>query len=248
MTPLLPIIFALVAALYAMAGFGGGSTYIALLIASGLPLAAVPMLALTCNLVVSTQGSLQLIGKGHADWPLTVPLLAGSIPCAFLGGAWRIPESIFLPVLASALLAAGLLMFWTTPIHQTGKPSPNGLLLVTIGATLGLLAGVTGIGGGIYLAPVLHLLGWGRPHAIASCTSLFIALNSLAGLLGQATKGESWQTVPEWLWAALPLAVLVGGFCGSRILASKLRPQPVRRITALVILLVSVRLWWNVVT
>lgn len=247
MLPLLPVLFFFVACLYAMAGFGGGSTYTALLAISGLPLTAIPVISLVCNLIVTSQGSFRLIRKGHASWPILLPLLIGSIPAAFLGGAWRLPESAFLVILASALLLAGIAMLIQSRFTKTddsGEKSPHRVALLGGGIGLGLLAGVTGIGGGIYLAPVMHLLGWARAHTIATCTSLFIAFNSIAGLAGQLTKGTSaFSEVPVYLLVAFPFAVIVGGRLGSYLLTDKLPKNKIRVITAAVILLVAVRLW-----
>jgi len=247
MLVLLPFLFVFVACLYAMAGFGGGSTYIALLAISGLPLSVVPVISLTCNFIVSSQGSYWLVKRGHAQWSILTPLLAGSIPCAFWGGAWRLPEAAFLVILAAALTVAGLAMlaqhFWAGAAPAEPKAPPR-LVLLGAGMGLGLLAGVTGIGGGIYLAPVMHLLGWARAHTIAACTSLFIALNSVAGLLGQLTKGPAlWEAAPVWVLLGCPVAVLIGGRIGSYLLTEKLPRARVRLVTAGVILLVAIRLW-----
>lgn len=247
---LLPILFFAVAWLYAMAGFGGGSTYIALLAMSGLPLTAVPVVALSCNLIVSGQGSIALIRRGHADGSLLVPLLLASIPCAFIGGAWRLPEAAFILILACALSVAGVALLIQRKLQGARGASiqaPSVGLLVVAGIGLGLLAGVTGIGGGIYLAPVMHLLGWARGQTIAACTSLFIALNSLAGLIGQLTKGAEFvEALPLGFLVACPIAVLIGGRIGTHLLSSKLPQGRIRMITAAVVLLVAARLWLKV--
>lgn len=250
MLPFLPFLFFLVAGLYAMAGFGGGSTYIALLAISGLPLAAVPAIALSCNLIVSTQGSIVLMRKGHAKWSILLPLLIGSIPSAFLGGAWRLPEAAFITILAAALTVAGLAILIQSSLQKeepTSLHSPAPTMLLGAGIGLGLLAGITGIGGGIYLAPVMHLLGWARAHTIAACTSLFIAFNSLAGLSGQLTKGTApLNDTALWILIGCPIAVLIGGRIGSYLLSEKLPRSRIRMITASVILLVAARLWLKV--
>ncbi len=243
----LPFLFVAVACLYAMAGFGGGSTYIALLAVSGLPLAVVPIISLTCNLIVTSQGSLLLARRGYARGAILRPLLLGSVPCAFLGGAWRLPEAAFILILAVALTVAGASMlaqhFFQEKVVEEERPA-RAEVLFGAGIVLGLLAGVTGIGGGIYLAPVMHLLGWGRAHTIAACTSLFIALNSVAGLLGQFTKGVALlEAAPLWVLIACPVAVLIGGRVGSYLLVEKLPRARVRMLTAGVILLVAARLW-----
>ena len=250
MSVLLPVLFFCVAWLYAMAGFGGGSTYIALLAISGLPLAAVPVIALSCNLIVSGQGSIKLIKQGHARKDILVPLLVGSIPAAFLGGAWRLPPSTFMVILAAGLSVAGIAMLLQSLLQKAAsknEQAPRRWVLFAVGIVLGLLAGITGIGGGIYLAPVMHLLGWARAQTIATCTSLFIALNSAAGLVGQLTKGVSpIESLPLAILIACPFAVLIGGRLGTHLLTSKLSQQRIRVITAAVILLVAVRLWIKV--
>lgn len=250
MVALLPVLFLCVAWLYAMAGFGGGSTYIALLAISGLPLTAVPVIALSCNLIVSGQGSLALIRRGHARRAILVPLLLGSIPAAFLGGAWRLPEATFIVILAVALSIAGIAMLVQSQFGSGSKApvkSPPVVVLLGAGILLGLLAGVTGIGGGIYLAPVMHLFGWARAQTIAACTSMFIALNSVAGLSGQLTKGLSFiDSLPLVVLVACPIAVLIGGRVGTFFLTNKLPQERIRVITAAVILLVAARLWLKV--
>lgn len=252
MVALLPWLFLCVAWLYSMAGFGGGSTYIALLAFSGLPLAAIPIVALICNLVVSTQGSALLLKKGHGQWSILVPLLIGSIPAAFLGGAWRLPEATFIVILAIALSLAGTTMLLQDRIRKSGEgeiKAPPAPALLGSGILLGLLAGVTGIGGGIYLAPVMHLMNWARAKTIAACTSLFIALNSLAGLSGQLTKGSSvLDTLPIYILIACPIAVVIGGRLGTYFLSEALPNSKIRKITAAVILLVAIRLWLEIGT
>lgn len=247
---LFPILFAVVACLYAMAGFGGGSTYIAMLAVSGLPLAGIPVVALTCNLVVTAQGSILLMRRGHAKRELLLPLLGASVPCAFIGGAWRLPESSFILILASALTVAGIALLVRSRAEPGGAVTPHAprpAALMMAGAVLGLLAGVTGIGGGIYLAPVMHLRRWAEARTVAACTSVFIALNSASGLAGQLTKGSGLMAgLPLWLLLSCPVAVLVGGRLGSSLLAERIAPGQVRLVTAVLILLVSCRLWIKV--
>lgn len=233
-----------------MAGFGGGSTYIALLAISGLPLAAIPIISLACNVIVSSQGSFLLVKGGHARRPILLPLLIGSIPCAYLGGSWRLPDELFIGLLAAALTVASIAMFAQSILcnSQAGEVSPpHAVVLVLAGAFIGAIAGITGIGGGIYLAPVMHLCRWAEGRTIATCTSLFIALNSIAGLAGQLTKaGDILSQVPIWLLVACPVAVLLGGRVGSGMLVKNLPQEKIRTITAIVILLVALRLWIKV--
>lgn len=233
-----------------MAGFGGGSTYIALLAISGFPIGSIPIVALTCNLIVSTQGSLLLIRRGFAEWRILRPLLLASIPCAFLGGAWRLPESAFIVILAVALTLAGAAMVCQNIFEKRSEGqvrAPGIGSLLGVGVLLGFLAGMTGIGGGIYLAPVMHLMKWARAQTIAACTSMFIALNSMAGLIGQLTKGQDLlDSLPVLILLACPIAVLIGGRLGTFMLTDKLDKKRVRVVTASVILLVAFRLWMKV--
>lgn len=241
----LPIAFFGVAFLYAMAGFGGGSTYIALLAIAGLPLAVVPIISLSCNCIVSGQGAWLLQRAGHIRWSLLAPLLVTSIPAAFLGGAWRLSGEVFLWLLTIALTTAGLaLLYRPSDTEESHSPKHPQAKLLLLGLVFGLIAGLTGIGGGIYLSPALHLLRWEKPRAICSAASVFILLNSLAGLLGQLTKGiGQLSAAPAYLLWLCPLAVLVGGRLGSRQLIDKLPAARIRTMTAIVVLLVAARLW-----
>lgn len=244
MTALLPVAFFAVALLYSMAGFGGGSSYIALLAISGLPLAAIPVLSLSCNLLVSTQGSFILARSGHLRLRLLAPLLAGSVPAAFAGGAWRIESATYLVILTLVLSLSGLaLLYPSTPPAHPAAPRSN-FQLFFMGSVLGGLAGLSGIGGGIFLAPLLHLLKAAQAREIAAAAAVFIALNSAAGLLGQISKVNVLNGgIPLFLLLACPLAVVAGGFIGSRALSRTLPPLLIRRITAVLVLLVALRLW-----
>lgn len=241
---LLPLVFFGIAFLYAMAGFGGGSSYIAFLAISGLPIAAIPVLALSCNLIVSGQGSLVLARSGHFQKNLLLPLLAGSVPAAFLGGAWRIDAIAYIWILAVVLTLSGIALLIPSPEDSEHRAPRSGTALFSIGVTLGGLAGMSGIGGGIFLAPILHLLRAATAREIATAAALFITVNSAAGLLGQLTKDVGRLAgIPVYLYWACPLAVLAGGFFGSRILSLRLTPTGIRRMTAFVVLLVAARIW-----
>ena len=187
---LLPGAFFLTALLYAMAGFGGGSTYTALLVLAGTDFRAVPVISLLCNVVVVTLGAAAFARAGHFDWRRSWPLFVLSIPLAFAGGQLKVGETLFLGLLALSLLCAGLTMLWQ-PYWQRSNPHAEGPrrigLVEPIGAgLLGFAAGVVGIGGGIFLAPLLYVRQWGGPKAIAATSAMFILVNSLAGLVGQA--------------------------------------------------------------
>jgi uncharacterized membrane protein YfcA len=240
--------FIAVAFLYASVGFGGGSTYTAILIESGLSYEIVPPVSLVCNIVVVAGGVFHFARAGHLDFRFASPLIIASIPAALAGGYVRIDETGFLTTLGLALLIAGVLLIldrrWGS---QTGASHPLGLpALLGLGAGLGALAGITGIGGGIYLAPALHLSRLADAKVVAATCSLFILVNSIAGLGGQILKlGTEAEVLLNASYLVLPVAVLVGGQLGSRLGATSLPAAPIRRLTGVVILIVSLRLLWR---
>ena len=241
-------VFVAVAFLYASVGFGGGSTYTAILIESGLAYQLVPPLSLACNIVVVAGGVFHFARAGHLKLGFALPLLAASVPASFLGGLLRIDEASFLATLGGALFVAGLLMIMD---RQWGSEARAGVRLglparLSLGAALGALAGITGIGGGIYLAPALHLLRLAEAKTVAATCSLFILVNSVSGLFGQVTKlGAEAQVLLNTSYLILPLAVLLGGQLGSLVGATRLPAAPIRRLTGVVILIVSLRLLWR---
>ncbi len=239
--------FIAVAFLYASVGFGGGSSYTAILIESGLYWELVPPLSLVCNLVVVSGGVYHFARAGHLQLRFAAPLLATSVPAAFLAGYIRLDESVFLQFLGIALFISGTLMLldrqWSRA--RASAPQTGRAMRLGLGLILGGLAGITGIGGGIYLAPVLHLFRLAEAKTVAATCSLFILVNSLAGLAGQLAKlGQSAAELFNVSFVALPLAVLIGGQLGSRAGARRLNASMIRRLTGLVILVVSIRLLW----
>ena len=247
----LALAFLLVAFLYASVGFGGGSTYTALLIESGLDWTLVPPISLMCNIVVVAGGVYHFAKGGHIDLKLATPLVLTSIPAAFLGGYVRLSETSFLLILGAALLIAGVLLVFDRSFRNenrsaTSTPIGSGLFL---GAILGGLAGVTGIGGGIYLAPVMHLFRLAAARTVAATCSLFILVNSAAGLAGQVLKlGDEAEALMRMQYLALPLAVFIGGQLGSLAAAKWLPVSPIRRLTGAVIVLVALRILWQAAT
>lgn len=244
----LPLIFFAIALVYSMAGFGGGSSYIAILTVSEVPLSSIPVMALACNLIVSGQGSLVVRQAGYLEGALLGPLLLGSIPAAFLGGAWRMDAGLFLWFLASSLTLAGIALMVPVPSPGTVTRSIPFKWLLVLGVCLGALAGVSGIGGGIFLAPALHLARAGKAQSIAGASSLFIAMNSLAGLLGQLTKGVViFGYIPTYLLVLCPAAVWLGGLLGSTMLAGRIAPGTIRFLTGGLVCLAGLRLWMRLI-
>ena len=232
------------ALVYAMAGFGGGSTYNALLVLAEVDYRAVPVLALCCNIIVVAVGSFRFASAGHIDWRRIGPLIILSVPLAWLGGRLEVAETMFVGLLALSLLVAGLLMLWQPRWQRDGDAPRRGRWVEPVaGGALGFLAGVVGIGGGIFLAPLLYMLRWGSERAIAGSCALFILVNSIAGLVGQLSKDNARvgsALVDHWL---LFPAVLVGGLIGSLLGSQRLDPKHVRIVTAVLVLYVALRLW-----
>lgn len=242
---LIALAFVAVAFLYASVGFGGGSTYTAILIESGLHWELVPPVSLVCNIVVVTGGVYHFARAGHLDLRFAAPLIAASVPAAFIGGYLQLDESGFLKLLGVALLIAGVLMLLDRQWRGGGEAVPRTGVSLVLGLALGGLAGLTGIGGGIYLAPVLHLFRLAETRTVAATCSLFILVNSIAGLAGQLTKlGGNAGILLDAGYLVLPLAVLVGGQLGSQAGARWLPASPIRRLTGLVITVVAARLLW----
>lgn len=240
----LVIAFLLVALVYASVGLGGGSTYNALLVLSDVDYRILPAIALACNIVVVAGGVAHFGSRGLIPWRRIAPWIIASLPAAFIGGMLQVPERLFIFLLGSALaIAGGRLILqrpsWTAP----GPPVAGWAPAVAGGAGLGLLAGVTGIGGGIFLAPLLHRLRWGPPREIAGAASLFILVNSLSGLAGQATKlTEIKLAAAAGSYWPLLAAVLAGGQLGSRLGAAGIPEAWLRRITGFVVLYAAARL------
>ena len=235
-----------IALLYSSAGFGGGSSYLALLALSGLPPGTIRPIALICNLVVTGGGSYSFARAGVTPWRRALPLILASVPAAFLGGRVQLTRESYLLLLGALLLTAGVLMLLGTGHRSSAEAKGGrrsaGIMTVGIGAVVGFLSGVVGIGGGIFLSPILFLTGWAEARVIAATTSLFIALNSLAGLAGQFSVGLELR--PE-LTAVLLVAVGLGGWLGTRLTLTRFSPATIRNVAALLILLVGARLVWS---
>lgn len=244
----LAVAFFVTAALYASVGFGGGSTYTALLTLGEADFKILPTISLICNVIVVSGGAFRYIRAKQVDWPRVLPLVLVSAPLAWLGGLTPIRQETFTLILALALLAAGLLLLFQREYGEEGKPtcSEANLFDYLAGAGTGYLAGLVGIGGGIFLAPILHLTRWGNSRAIAATACLFILINSLAGLGGQfmklGTSGAGAALTPYW---PLAIAVLIGGQLGSFASLKLLSQNMVRRVTALLIVYVAGQLLWR---
>jgi uncharacterized membrane protein YfcA len=188
----------------------------------------------------------QFARAGHFPWRRSLPLLACSIPASYIGGLFPVGEAAFLVLLAASLTAAGALLLFPFERNDTSTDSPTRRFIdrtgPLLGAGLGFLSGLVGIGGGIFLAPVLHLARWAPAKQVAALAAGFILVNSTAGLAGQLQK-NAWDITGWTPFLALPVAVLIGGAIGARCGCSLLPPLRVRQITGAIILLVAGNLW-----
>lgn len=234
---LLALIFFLIATVYSSAGFGGGSSYLATLSLFSMGFEDMRMTALLCNIVVVGASVILFNKHKYLNWKRILPLITLSIPLAYLGGKLLIEERAFFIVLGFSLLLAAMAMVFDKRTSVIKIPKYGNAV---IGGGIGFLSGMVGIGGGIFLSPLLHLSHWGKPKVIAATSAIFILVNSLAGILGQFVTYGFNLDIKKVL--GLVFAVFLGGQLGVRLTILKLDPRWVRRITAIVVLVVSLRI------
>ena len=231
---LLAGLFFIVAFTYSSVGLGGGSSYTALMAIFGLSYLAIPTISLLLNIVVTSVGSFNYIRHKHARMRLIVPFFISSIPFSYLGGSLNLSREIFLWVLLVTLISIALRIYFFKQLAIELKLDPTQKILLSLfsGAILGLIAGIAGIGGGIYLIPLILILGLGTEKEAAAAGSIFIWVNSLAGLSARI------QYNPVQLEEYLPLlvSVLIGGGMGSYLGSSKLTPGTMQKILGFIIL------------
>jgi len=239
----LAILFLVTAILYSSVGFGGGSTYLAILLIWGIPYSILPVIALSCNIIVVSGNCFNYVRSGNLNLKILLPYLIGSIPLAYIGGSLPVEKEIFEILLFLVLLLAGSLLLFNFKsydvVNQGYRKIPL-IISILIGGIIGFISGVVGIGGGIFLSPVLFLLKKAEPKHIVTVASLFILINSIFGIIGQLTKNEVLYQIKDY-WYLL-IAVLIGGQIGN-FLNLKIFPTRVMAlITALLVLFVATRM------
>ena len=198
---ILSIFFLVTALIYSSVGFGGGSTYLALLLLWGIPYTIFPIIALACNIIVVSGNSFNYIKAGNLDFKLLLPYLFGSIPFAFIGGSIQIEKELFEIILFFVLGIAGILLLINFKSYGNNSSSYKTLPIyfsLLIGIILGFVSGIVGIGGGIFLGPILYLFRAANPKYITTAVSLFILINSIFGIIGQLTKDQSIVEIKEY--------------------------------------------------
>ncbi len=234
--------FLIIATLYSSVGFGGGSSYLALLALFFTSFFAIRSTALICNLIVVSGSSYLYFKNGYFDFKKFFPFIITSIPLAFIGALFRLSENTFFIILGAALIISALaLILQTVGLKKSEDINPDYPSYVTylLGAGIGLLSGMVGIGGGIFLAPILNHMKWDRSIKIAALASFFILVNSISGISGLVTDGTF--ELP-WVEAiGLMVAVLIGGQIGIRVSLNKLTGNGIKIVTAILVLIVGIR-------
>jgi uncharacterized membrane protein YfcA len=229
------------ALLYSLVGHGGGSGYLAVMALAGVASAEMKPAALVLNILVAGIGSVQFLRAGAFSWRLYWPFALAAAPAAFIGGRIELAAVYYRPVVGLALIFAAWRLFIGArgaSATENRAQAPRLAVALPVGAALGLLSGLTGVGGGVFLSPLLLLCGWGAAREVAGVSALFILGNSIAGLAGHLTHNVSLpEALPAWLVAAG-----MGGLIGSWIGARRLPPPALRRALAAVLLFAGFKL------
>lgn len=235
---ILSVVFFLIAFVYASVGMGGGTAYLAAMAIMGLPPSLLPPMALSCNTLVSASALYHFYRTGNLRMVNVVPFLCASIPAAYVGGVLEINDNLFRILLAGSLALSGILMIFKKESFEKRRAldwKNVWWVAIPVGGALGLLAGLIGIGGGVFLIPILLFFGWARTKEASAAGALFILANSLAGLMGHWSAG---QIQIHWMWPLL-LVVAVGGWLGGRAGSIHFSPVKLQRVFGGIILFVS---------
>ena len=240
---LLVVLFLVTAVLYSSVGFGGGSTYLALLLIWGIPYFVLPVIALSCNIIVVAGNCFNYIRAGNLNFKLLLPYLIGSIPLAYVGGSLPIEKKLFEVLLFIVLATSGILLLFNFKSYDDKEKSYKKIpisISIFIGGILGFISGVVGIGGGIFLSPILFLMRADRSKNIVTMASLFILINSIFGIFGQLTKNLILTEIQNY-WYLLA-AVLIGGQIGNFLNLKIFPTRILALVTAFLVIFVAFRI------
>jgi len=243
----LAFLFFFIALVYSSVGLGGGSSYTALMAIFGVNTVAIPLISLSLNLFVSSVGSFNFIRNKHGNLKLITPFLISSMPMAYLGGALELPKEIFYWILlVSLVFVAARIYFWQNITIKLAINQQQKIIISLIsGSILGLIAGIVGIGGGIYLVPLIIILGLGTEKQAATCGAIFIWLNSCAGLISRLQYNSIDLTTYIPLIIAVLLGAALGSFMGSFKLSAKLMDKILGFVILLAIVFLVKKIVWN---
>ena len=234
---LLSVAILVIAFLYSSVGHAGASGYIAVMSLAELAPAQIKPTALVLNILVACLGSWQFYRAGYFSWKLFWPFAFLSIPMAFLGGYLSLPAHVFKIIVGIVLLASAANFLWR-PSDDEMDHEPTRPVSIAVGGGLGLLAGLTGTGGGIFLTPLLLLMRWAKTKTASATSAVFILVNSTAGLLGNASATKQ---IPGFV-VPLAFAALIGGSVGAWLGSRRLRPDVIKRLLAVVLLIAGLKL------
>ncbi len=227
-----------VAFLYSSVGHAGASGYLAAMALASVAPALMKPTSLALNILVATITSIQFARAGHFRWRLVWPFILGSIPTAFLGGRITLPGEYYRPLVGLVLWFSAWRLIAAAPKADETLHPPGIPLAIGVGLALGLLSGLTGTGGGIFLSPLMLLCGWADPKKTGGASAVFILVNSISGIAGLLSKAGSLPpAIPLWL-AAAGLGGLAGAYLGS----TRLQPTTLRRLMAVVLLIAGSKL------
>ena len=236
----LTIPFFIVAFIYSSVGLGGGSSYTALMAIFGINTLAIPMISLSLNLFVTSVGSYNFIKNKHGKIKLVMPFLISSMPMAYMGGSLQLPKEIFYRVLLLALVLVAIRVYFCQNLSVKLNLNQNRKIVLAFitGSILGLTAGIAGIGGGIFLIPLIIILGLGTEKEAAACGALFVWLNSFSGLLSRF----QYNSINLLNYLPLIASVLAGGTLGSFMGSYKFSPRTMEKILGLVLIVAIILL------
>ena len=240
---ILSIFFLITSILYSSVGFGGGSTYLALMLIWEIPFFIIPILALCCNIIVVSGNSINYVRSGNFNFKLLFPYLLGSIPFAFFGASISISKELFEITLFVILSIAGIFLLIESKSFNNDQIKLNSIpkvVSIFIGSIIGFISGIVGIGGGIFLSPILFLMKAGYPKHITTTASLFILINSIFGVAGQLTKDIVFDEFLNY-WP-LFLCVLAGGQIGNFLNIKLLSNKTLALITSVLVIFVAIRM------
>jgi len=240
---ILSIFFFITAIFYSSVGFGGGTTYLALMLIWDIPYYIFPIIALICNIIVVSGNSINYVRSGNLNLKLLTPYLMGSIPFAFFGASISITKELFEILLFVILIIAGIFLLIESKSFNDDQIKINSIpkiISLLIGSIIGFTSGIIGIGGGIFLSPILFLMKAGYPKQIATTASLFILINSIFGVAGQLTKDIVFHEFLNF-WP-LFIAVLIGGQIGNFLNIKFLSGKTLAIITSLLVIFVAIRM------